>query len=250
MSVNLQRLNQQFKYLKRSKLQAQMRQLFLIVGGFLILNAILATPSYARGGLLVVAPKIESPVDVNDKKINNLKATFKSKDTLVKEKADSLETLNSEILEITETKDILATEVTDMRSEVEALKLKLAEKKRLEAERIVNATKVASNSTGNTYAAGNCTWYVKSRRPDIPNRMGNANAWYASAQAQGFKTGTVSKKGAIGVSFNGWAGHVVYVEAWNPDGTVTVSEMNYEGLYSMTTRTVPESDFVYIYEKA
>ncbi len=39
----------------------------------------------------------------------------------------------------------------------------------------VKVTRYAGNASGNNYAAGNCTWYVKSRRADIPNNLGNAN---------------------------------------------------------------------------
>jgi len=98
-------------------------------------------------------------------------------------------------------------------------------------------------SPGNTYAAGYCTWYAKSRRPDLPNRMGNAISWVASARAQGYATGSTPSPGAIGQQGN----HVVYVESVNPDGTVTVSEMNYQGLFVISGRTVAANNFQYIY---
>lgn len=96
---------------------------------------------------------------------------------------------------------------------------------------------------GNTHAPGYCTWYAKNRRPDLPNRMGNAISWVSSAQAHGFATGSAPRAGAIGQQGN----HVVYVESVNPDGTVTVSEMNYRGLFVVSSRTVPASTFRYIY---
>lgn len=99
------------------------------------------------------------------------------------------------------------------------------------------------SSAGNTYVPGYCTWYAKSRRPDLPNRMGNAISWVASAAAQGFATGSAPRAGAIGQQGN----HVVYVESVNGDGTVTVSEMNYAGLYIISSRTVAASNFMYIY---
>lgn len=98
------------------------------------------------------------------------------------------------------------------------------------------------SSAGNTYAPGYCTWYVKSRRPDIPNRMGNASAWVSSARSQGFATGSAPRVGAVAQSGN----HVAYVESVN-GGTVTVSEMNWKGLYVTSTRTAPASSFTYIY---
>lgn len=104
------------------------------------------------------------------------------------------------------------------------------------------APRVAS-SAGNTYTPGYCTWYVKNRRPDLPNRMGNAISWVSSAAAMGLATGSTPQAGAVGQQGN----HVVYVESVNGDGTVTVSDMNYAGLYVITTRTVPASSFQYIY---
>lgn len=100
-----------------------------------------------------------------------------------------------------------------------------------------------ASSAGNTYAPGYCTWYAKNRRPDLPNRLGNASSWVARAAAQGFATGSTPQAGAIGQQGN----HVVYVESVNGDGTVTVSDMNYAGLFVITTRTVSASSFRYIY---
>jgi peptidoglycan DL-endopeptidase CwlO len=97
--------------------------------------------------------------------------------------------------------------------------------------------------SGNTYSAGYCTWYVKNRRPDLPNNLGNADTWVARASAQGLPTGSAPRVGAVGQR----GMHVVYVESVNGDGTVGISEMNREGLYVTSTRTVPASYFQYIY---
>jgi surface antigen len=98
-------------------------------------------------------------------------------------------------------------------------------------------------SSGNGYVAGYCTWYVKNKRPDLPNNLGNAATWVSRAAAQGLATGSSPAVGAVGQRGN----HVVYVESVNSDGTVTISEMNHKGLYVMTTRTLPASYFSYIY---
>lgn len=103
------------------------------------------------------------------------------------------------------------------------------------------------SSAGNTYSPGYCTWYVKSRRPGLPNNLGNANTWYSRAAAQGMAVGSTPRAGAVGTTTRGELGHVVYVEAVNSNGTVVISEMNYSGLYSQRTTTKPASDFVYIY---
>lgn len=100
-----------------------------------------------------------------------------------------------------------------------------------------------ASSAGNTYAYGWCTWYVKSRKPNIPNSWGNAYAWLGSAQASGYATGSAPAPGAIGVSGN----HVVYVESVS-GGNVTISEMAYAGGVGVQHfRTVPASSFYYIY---
>jgi surface antigen len=80
-------------------------------------------------------------------------------------------------------------------------------------------------------------------RPDLPNNLGNANTWVSRAAAQGLATGSAPRVGAVGQQ----GMHVVYVEAVNGDGTVTISEMNHAGLYVRTVRTVPASTFMYIY---
>jgi|GEM_PF-805831 len=106
-----------------------------------------------------------------------------------------------------------------------------------------SVTQIRTSSSGNTYSAGYCTWYAKNRRPDLPNRLGNASAWVANAASQGFATGSTPQAGAIGQQGN----HVVYVESVNGDGTVTISEMNYKGLYVISSRTVSSTSFSYIY---
>lgn len=106
----------------------------------------------------------------------------------------------------------------------------------------------ANYGGGNTYDAGYCTWYVKNRRgASLPNNLGNANTWFARAQAQGMATGYTPRAGAVGTTTAGAYGHVVYVEAVNGDGTITISEMNYAGLYSQRTRVANASEFSYIY---
>lgn len=96
---------------------------------------------------------------------------------------------------------------------------------------------------GNGYDWGNCTWYVKNKRPDLPNDLGNAGSWVYTAQSRGIPTGSTPKIGAVGES----GGHVVYIEKVNPDGTVTFSEMNFSGLGVVSRRSLPANSFTYIY---
>lgn len=100
---------------------------------------------------------------------------------------------------------------------------------------------------GNTYAYGNCTAFAKSKRPDLPNNLGNANTWYARASAQGFPVGSEPRVGAVGVDTGGYLGHVVYVEKDYGDGTIGVSEANVYGLGVIDERRVGAASFLYIY---
>ena len=99
------------------------------------------------------------------------------------------------------------------------------------------------NTAGNGYAYGYCTWYAKQMRPDLPNQLGNAISWVASARAMGIATGSTPRAGAIGQSGN----HVVYVKKVHGNGTITVSDMNYAGWGVVTTRKVPANSHSYIY---
>lgn len=106
-----------------------------------------------------------------------------------------------------------------------------------------SASKVAASNSGNTYTAGNCTWYVKSKRPDLPNNLGNANTWASRARAQGLPTGTEPRVGAVGQKGT----HVLFVESVNTDGTMHISEMNFIGLSKRSERIVDTSGYQFIY---
>lgn len=102
-----------------------------------------------------------------------------------------------------------------------------------------------AHTAGNGYSYGYCTWYVKNKRPDIPNSWGNADTWDDYAPSSGYKVGSTPKAGAIGVTKAYM--HVVYIEKVNKDGTVLVSEMNYNGWNVVSQRVAPASEFNYIY---
>lgn len=111
------------------------------------------------------------------------------------------------------------------------------------ASTTIKTTVARGTSSGNGYVAGYCTWYVKNRRPDLPNNLGNASSWISNASAQGIATGSTPVAGAVGQRNN----HVVYVESVNGDGTINITDMNYRSTYEITSRTVNASDFRYIY---
>lgn len=105
-------------------------------------------------------------------------------------------------------------------------------------------TVVRASSAGNTYGWGTCTWYAKQRRPDLPNMLGNGGQWVANAAARGIATGYTPRAGAIAEM----PGHVMYVESVHKNGTITISEMNYNGGVGVVhTRTIPSRGIAYIY---
>lgn len=99
----------------------------------------------------------------------------------------------------------------------------------------------------NSYDAGNCTWYAKSRRPDLPDNLGNANTWAIEARKQGWDVSNTPRVGSIAVDENlqPW-GHVMYVERVEGN-TVFVTEMNVAGLGVISSNSFDKSRYVYIY---
>lgn len=106
----------------------------------------------------------------------------------------------------------------------------------------VSSRSQSGSTAGNRYVPGYCTWYVKNKRPSLPNNLGNADTWVTRAAAQGMATGSTPRAGSVGQR----GMHVVYVESVNEDGSVNISEMNHKGLYVITYRTLPASYFTYI----
>ncbi len=97
-------------------------------------------------------------------------------------------------------------------------------------------------SSGNLYTPNNCTWYAKSRRPDLPNNLGDSINWVANAAAQGFATGSTPRAGAVGQQ----GMHVVVIEKVEGN-RVYLSEMNYDFNGGFRYRWASASDFAYIY---
>lgn len=105
-----------------------------------------------------------------------------------------------------------------------------------------NVVQPRGSSSGNTYTYGYCTWYVKNRRPDLPNNLGNAITWAARAASQGIGTGATPVPGAVGQKGN----HVVYVESVSGN-MMTISEMNYEGWNIKSSRATSWAGWSFIY---
>ena len=76
---------------------------------------------------------------------------------------------------------------------------------------------------------------------------GNANQWPASAQADGIPTGSTPKAGAVAISMAGYYGHAMWVEADYGNGTIRVSQYNYDLAGHYSEMTISASGLVYIY---
>lgn len=115
------------------------------------------------------------------------------------------------------------------------------------APQIAQTYAYSGSTAGNGYDYGYCTWYVKNRRADLPNRLGNANQWVYNARNAGFATGSTPQVGAVAQTGAGALGHVAYVEEVYSNGTILVSEMNYVAWGVQSTRIASASAFSYIY---
>jgi LysM repeat protein len=104
---------------------------------------------------------------------------------------------------------------------------------------------------GGPYGGGQCTQWAWFNRQDLPSNLGNANSWANRARAAGFPVSRTPSAGAVFQTSSGWYGHVGYVEAVNSDGSITVTEMNYNyRTYLVIRATIPASavgNFNYIH---
>lgn len=129
-------------------------------------------------------------------------------------------------------------------AEAEAERLRQAQIA-LQADLNATANRLQPQGTfGNNYTALNCTWYVASRI-QVPNGMGNAREWQWGLTAAGFRTGE-PRRGAIGVTQQGWAGHVVVAEQIVGD-KILISEYNYIP-YSYSQRWVGANELTWFFQ--
>lgn len=110
------------------------------------------------------------------------------------------------------------------------------------------------SGSANTYAYGQCTWYVKNVAPWVGSNWGNASNWGAAAAAEGFLVDGSPAAGAVGVFAPGQVvgnvyadatyGHVVYVESYDAAaGTITISQGNGASTYA----TIPAYGLTFIH---
>lgn len=99
---------------------------------------------------------------------------------------------------------------------------------------------VSASLGGNTYPAGQCTWYVYNRLVEAGaphyNYLGNGQDWVRGLVARGWKSSPVPVAGAVMSTQGGFDytmgeyGHVSYVEYVNDDGSFLISECNINGV--------------------
>lgn len=91
----------------------------------------------------------------------------------------------------------------------------------------------AASNAANSYSWGYCTYYAFERRQQlgrgIGNYWGNANNWANAAQRNGYTVNRTPEVGAVFQTTAGSYGHVGVVERKNNDGSILVSEMNWNG---------------------
>lgn len=92
-------------------------------------------------------------------------------------------------------------------------------------------------------------WKISNSGRYVPHfgGAGHAYQWPATTARLGISNGSTPKVGSAAVMYGGPYGHVMYVEAVNGDGTITVSDYNLgiDGLYRYYTRSA--SGLTYIY---
>lgn len=96
------------------------------------------------------------------------------------------------------------------------------------------------------YAFRNCTDWV-AWRVKAPAGLGNAKSWDDRAPSYGYSVGSEPRAGAAAVSNYGFYGHVMYVEAVNPNGTILVSDYNRAGTGKYDINTISPSGLVFVY---
>ena len=92
-------------------------------------------------------------------------------------------------------------------------------------------------------------WKIANSGKHMPywGGRGHAYQWPGNAQGAGIPTGSSPRAGAAAVSYGGPYGHVMYVEAVNGNGTITVSDYNLgvDGMYRYYTRSAAGLTYIY-----
>ena len=120
--------------------------------------------------------------------------------------------------------------------------------------KILNICTYLKLASYNYYTKGQCTWWAYQRRAQlgkpVSNRWGNAKNWYYNAQRSGYRTGHTPKRYAVIQSTAGYYGHVAVVERVYSNGSIKVSEYNYNRPNAYGTRYLSKwsaRNYNYIY---
>lgn len=113
-----------------------------------------------------------------------------------------------------------------------------------------------NGSDGHGYGCRQCASYVAWRIAKETGRYytnwGNANNFPASARAAGYRTGSTPRAGSVAVMYAGAYGHVAWVEAVPGNGTIVISQYNWDygagyGMYSqMVVSQSVFQEYIYI----
>lgn len=123
-------------------------------------------------------------------------------------------------------------------------------------EQLRKRDKTDDRSLGNFYQEGQCTFYVFEERLEIdkkiPTSWGDAKHWDDRAKEAGYKVNNQPSQGSILQTDYGELGHVAIVEKVNEDGSILVTDMNYETPYEVTERLITADrlhNFKFIHSK-
>jgi surface antigen len=93
-------------------------------------------------------------------------------------------------------------------------------------------------------------WKVQQTYGHMPYGLGDAKQWPSSARAVGYNTGSTPRANTVAIWNVGYYGHAMWVEAVNGDGSIWVSQYNYDyaGHYSeMLVSAGMAASLTYIY---
>lgn len=95
-----------------------------------------------------------------------------------------------------------------------------------------------SGERNRNFAPGNCTKFVADNLP--VTWSGNAKEWAGNAKRKGYQVDRNPTPGSILQTNESWRGHVGIIKDVDLEkGYLRVTEMNYEGLYVVSSRTIP-----------
>jgi surface antigen len=127
------------------------------------------------------------------------------------------------------TNNLMVSGKSHKQEEEEVTQAKLA----LETRKVIARERIR---TINGYTSGYCTSYVASKLP-IPSGWGNAKAWPANAEADGYAVNEQPTPGSVIVTSESRYGHVGVVEKVT-DNYIEISEMNYSAFGVVSSRVI------------